>query len=174
MHDGSVGFGQNRALRDYSERERSVPEPAESPPDAVRLNLAHEREMTFAIALAVLSALLGAVFLLGLARPRRFIARARRLMGGPARTGATAVRLLLALLLWFSAPVSATPVAFRSMAVVVFAAALIRLMLGRAAMSRTLDRMARWPPIATRLPCAAGLALCAFMLWSVSSIFGGS
>ena len=130
--------------------------------------------MTFAIALAVLCVLLGALFLLGLARPRRFIERARRLMAGRARAGATAVRLLLAVLLWFSAPVSATPATFRSMAVVVLASALIRLMLGRAAMSRTLDRMASWPPIATRLPCAAGLALCAFMLWSVSSAFGGS
>ena len=130
--------------------------------------------MTFAIALAVLSVLLGAVFLRGLVRPRRFIARARRLMGGPVWVAPTVVRLLLAALLWLSAPVSATPAAFRSMAVVVLAAALIRLMLGRAAMSRTLDRMAGWPPFATRIPCAAGLALCAFMLWSVSSAFGGS
>ena len=151
-----------------------MPEPAVSPLDAVRSNVAREREMTFAIALAVLSVLLGAVFLLGLVRPRRFIARAGRFMAGPGLSGATAVRLLLAALLWFSAPVSATPAAFRSMAVVVLAAALIRLMLGRAAMSRTLDRMASWPPLATRLPCAAGLALCAFMLWSVSSAFGGS
>ena len=151
-----------------------MPEPAVSAPDAVRSNLAREREMTFAIALAVLCALLGAVFLLGLVRPRRFIARAGRFMAGPGPGGAAAVRLLLAALLWFSAPVSATPATFRSMAVVVLASALIRLMLGRAAMSRTLDRMASWPPIATRLPCAAGLALCAFMLWSVSSAFGGS
>ena len=95
--------------------------------------------MIFAIALVVLSVLLGAVFLLGLVRPRRFIARAGRFMAGPGPGGAAAVRLLLAALLWFSAPVSATPATFRSMAVVVLAAALIRLMLGRAAMSRTLD-----------------------------------
>ena len=139
-----------------------------------RSGVAREWEMTFAIALAVLSVLLCVMFLLGLVRPRRFIAWARRVMGGPGRVGPTVVRLLLAALLWLSAPVSATPATFRSMAVVVLASALIRLMLDRAAMSRTLDRMASWPPYATRLPCAAGLALCAFMLWSVSSAFGGS
>ena len=95
-------------------------------------------------------------------------------MGGPGWVAPTAVRLLLAALLWLSAPVSATPATFQGMAVVVLVSALIRLMLGRAAMSRTLERMASWPPLATRLPCAAGLALCAFMLWSVSSAFGGS
>ena len=151
-----------------------MPKPAVSVPDAVRSNLAREREMTFAIALAVLSVLLGAVFLGGVVRPRRFIERARRFAAGPGPAGAAAVRLLLAALLWLSAPVSATPVTFQGMAVVVLVSALIRLMLGRAAMSRTLDRMGNWPPLATRLPCAAGLALCAFMLWSVSSAVGGS
>lgn len=130
--------------------------------------------MTFAIALAVLSVLLGVVFLGGVRRPRRFIERARRFAAGPGPAGAAAVRLLLAALLWLSAPVSATPTTFQGMAVVVLVSALIRLMLGRAAMSRTLDRMASWPPLATRLPCAVGLALCAFMLWSVSSVFGGT
>ena len=129
--------------------------------------------MTFAIALAVLSVLLGALFLHGLLRPRRFIVRVRRLMAGPGPVGAAAARLLLAVLLWFSAPASATPATFRIMAVVVLVAAPAPLILGTAGMQRMLDRMAGWPPIATRLPCAAGLALCAFMLWSVSSAFGG-
>ena len=81
-----------------------VPDAVESAPDAVRSNVPCEQEMTFAIALAVLSVLLGAVFLRGLLGPRRFIERVRRLMAGPGPVGAAAVRLLLAALLWFSAP----------------------------------------------------------------------
>ena len=151
-----------------------MPEAVVSAPDAVRSDVACKREMTFAIALAVLSVLLGAVFLHGLLGPRRFIARVRRFMAGPGPVGAAAVRLLLAVLLWFSAPASATPATFRIMAVVVLVAAPAPLILGTAGMQRMLDRMAGWPPIATRFPCAAGLALSAFMLWSVSSAFGGS
>ena len=150
-----------------------VPDAVESAPDAVRSNVPCEQEMTFAIALAVLSVLLGAVFLRGLLGPRRFIERVRRLMAGPGPVGAAAVRLLLAALLWFSAPASATPGTFRIMAVVMLVAAPAPLILGTAGMQRLLDRMAGWPPLVTWLPCAAGLALCAFMLWSVSSAFGG-
>ena len=58
------------------------------------------------------------------------------------------------------------------MAVVVLVAALVPLMLGTAGMLRLMNRMACWPPAATRLACAAGLALSVFMLWSASSAIG--
>lgn len=126
----------------------------------------------FALVLAVLSVLLGTFFLYGLLFPIGFMGRLRRFMAGPGPRGAVAIRLLLAALLWFSAPISATPSAFRSMAVVVLVAALGPLMLGPDGMLRLVDRMAHRPPLVTRLPCAAGLAISLFMLWSVSSAFG--
>ena len=129
--------------------------------------------LVLAIVLAIVSVLLGAFFLLGVLIPRRFIARMRGFMAGSGPGWAVAVRVLLAALLWFSAPVSSTPAAFRAMAVVVLVAALGPLMLGTDGLLRLLDRMARWPVVATRLPCAAGLALSAFMLWSVSPAIGG-
>ena len=128
--------------------------------------------LAFAFVLAILSVLIGALFLYGLLLPRRLIAVVRRFMAGPGPGGAVATRLLLAALLWFSAPVSSTPTAFQSMAVVVLVAALVPLALGTAGMLRVMDRMADWPPVATRLPCAAGLALSVFMLWSVSPAIG--
>ena len=123
--------------------------------------------------LAVVSVLLSAVFLLGVLRPDRFVARARRFVAGPGPGGAVAIRVVLAGLLWLSAPVSATPDAFRGMGLVVLAAAVAPLMLGAGGLQALLDRMARRPSVAVRLPCAAGLALASFMLWSVSLVIGG-
>ena len=62
--------------------------------------------------LAVVSGLLGAVFLLGVLNPRWLVMLARRFVGGTGVGGAVAIRLLLAALLWFSAPVASTPATF--------------------------------------------------------------
>ena len=122
--------------------------------------------------LAVVSGLLVALFLLGVLSPPRLFVVARRFIGGTGAGGAVAVRLLLAALLWFSAPVASTPTAFRMLAVVLLTAAAGALVLGKDRLSRLADRMAGWPPALVRLPIAIGLALCAFMLWSISSAIG--
>ena len=122
--------------------------------------------------LAVVSALLGALFLLGLLNPPRLVMLARRFIGGTGVAGAVAVRLLLAVLLWFSAPVASTPAAFRTLALVMVMAAVGALVLGKDRAARLADRMAGRPPFVVRLPIAIGLALCAFMLWSISSAIG--
>ena len=127
-----------------------------------------------AYALAILSALLGAVFLLGVLRPRRFIVVARNLLADTGVTGAVAVRVLLAALLWFSAPVSSTPGAFRLLASVMLVAALSALVVGTERLVRLVNRMMDWRPHLLRLPFAVGLVLCVFMLWSVSPAIGGS
>lgn len=130
--------------------------------------------MTLVLAniLAVVSALLGALFLLGVLNPPRLVMLARRFIGGAGVAGAVAVRLLLAVLLWFSAPVASIPTAFRMLAVVMVVAAVGALVLGKDRVARLADRMAGWPPSVVRLPIAIGLALCAFMLWSISSAIG--
>ena len=130
--------------------------------------------MTLVLAniLAVVSGLLGALFLLGVLSPPRLFMVARRFIGGTGAGGAVAVRLLLAALLWVSAPVASTPIAFRMLAVVLLTAAAGTLVLGKDRLSRLADRMAGWPPALVRLPIAIGLAICAFMLWSISSAIG--
>ena len=132
--------------------------------------------MTLVLAniLAVVSGLLGVLFVLGVIRPRRLIAVARDILGGTGVAGAVGVRLLLAALLWFSAPVSATPGAFRILASVMLVAALSALVLGTNRLVRLVDHMAQWRPLLVRLPFAVGLVLCLFMLWSVSPAIGGS
>ena len=129
--------------------------------------------LVLAHALAILSALLGALFLLGMLRPRTFMAVVRSVFGGTGVAGAVAVRLLLAALLWFSAPVSSTPGAFRVLATVMLVAAVSAAMLGTDRITRLVDRMADWRPVFVRLPIAVGVVLCMFMLWSVSPAIGG-
>ncbi len=130
--------------------------------------------MTLVLAniLAVVSGLLGALFLLGVVRPHRLVAVARNLLGGTGVAGAVAVRLLLAALLWFSAPVSSAPGAFRILASVMLVAALSALVLGTDRLARLADRMDGWSPAVIRLPIAIGLAFSAFVLWSISPVIG--
>ena len=130
--------------------------------------------MTLVLAnlLAVVSGLLGVLFLLGILNPPRLFMVARRFIGGTGAGGAAAVRLLLAVLLWFSAPVASTPAAFRMLAFVMVMAAAGALVLGKDRVARLADRMAGWPPAVVRLPIAIGLALGAFVLWSRSSAIG--
>ena len=129
--------------------------------------------LVLAHVLAILSALLGALFLLGILRPRAFMAVVRSVFGGTGVAGAVAVRLLLAALLWFSAPVSSTPGAFRILATVMLVAAVSAAMLGTDRIARLVDRMAGWRPVFVRLPIAVGVVLCMFMLWSVLPAIGG-
>ena len=122
--------------------------------------------------LAVVSGLLGALFLLGVLNPRWLVMLARRFVGGTGVGGAVAVRLLLAALLWFSAPVASTPTTFRALALVMATAAVGALVRGKDRAARIADRMAGRPALVVRLPIAIGLALCAFTLWSISSAIG--
>lgn len=122
--------------------------------------------------LAVVSGLLGALLLLGLLNPPWLVMLARRFIGGTGVGGAVAVRLLLAALLWFSAPVASTPATFRALALLMATAAVGALVLGKDRVARIADRMAGRPPLVVRLPIAIGLALSAFMLWSISSAVG--
>ena len=130
--------------------------------------------LVLAHVLAVLSALLGVLFLLGVLRPQRFLALARDLLAGTGVAGAVAVRLLLAALLWFSAPVSSAPDAFRVLATVMLVAAFSALVVGTERLVRIVNRMSEWRPLLVRLPFAVGWVLCAFMLWSVLPAIGGS
>ena len=123
---------------------------------------------SFAVVLFIVSVLLCALFLGGALFPRPLMTLVRRFMEGPGVAGAVAIRLLLAILLWFSAPVALTPDAFRAIAVVVAVAALSVLLLGRAAVERLIDRIAQWSSAAIRMLCTVGLGFIVFILWSVS------
>ena len=127
-----------------------------------------------AIVLAIVSVPIGALSLLGVLFPRRFIAVACRFVVASGIGGAVGIRLLLAALLWLSGPVSSTPEAFRVLALLMVVAAFTAAMLGADRARKLLDRMAGGSPVVTGIPCAVGLAFSAFMLWSVSPAIGGA
>ena len=129
--------------------------------------------LVLAHVLAILSALLTALFLLGVLRPHSLFLVAGRILGGTGIVGAVAARLVLAALLWFSAPVSSTPGGFRVLATVMLVAACSALVLGKDRAARLIEHMATWRPAFVRIPIAAGLVVCAFMLWSVAPAIGG-
>ena len=139
---------------------------AESLTDALSMTL------VVAHVLAVVAGLLGALFLLGMLSPPRMLMLARRFIGGTGVAGAVAVRVLLAVLLWLSAPVASTPAVFRTLAFVMATAAVGALVFGKDRAARLADRMAGRPALAVRLPIAIALALCAFTLWSISPVIG--
>ncbi len=130
--------------------------------------------MTLVLAhiLAVVSGLLGVLFLRGVLSPPWLIAVARGFIGGTGATGAATARLVFAALLWFSAPVASSPTAFRMLALVMALAAASALVLGKDRVARFADSMDDWPPALARLPIAIALLLCAFVLWSISPVIG--
>lgn len=126
-------------------------------------------------ALSILSAAIVVLSMYGVLLPHRLIGLVRGFMaGGLGFWMAVAVRLLLAALLWFTAPVSRTPTLFKATAALVFVAAITLLIVGRPRLQRFIESIASLPPWTVRLPCLFGLALGGFLLWSISSAFGAA
>ncbi len=124
------------------------------------------------IALALFSVLFTGLSLYGLVLPRGLTRFVRRFMLGPGVWGAVVIRLLLAALLWFSAPVSHTPTTFQVLAVLLLLSAVALPIIGAARLIEIIDRFASWPPIVLRLQCMIGVAVGGFLLWSVSAELG--
>jgi hypothetical protein len=121
-------------------------------------------------ALAILSILIIALSLYGVLLPHRLIGLARGLMQG--RSGlwiAVTIRLLLAVFLWFTAPVSHTPAFFRILAVLMLLAVAALFIAGRSRLNQFIAHIASWPTWVIRLQCLLGVVLGGFLLWSISS-----
>lgn len=84
---------------------------------------------------------------------------------------AVVARLVLALLLWFSAPLSYTPVTFQVLAIIALAAAIVLPIIGAQRILKLLDWVASWRQLAIRLWCLLGVGFGGFLLWSISSIW---
>lgn len=126
-------------------------------------------------ALAILSTLIIALSLYGVLLPQRLI----RLVNGIMQRGtglwiAVTTRLLLAVLLWFCAPVSHTPALFKVFAVLMLLAAVTFTIVGHERLKLFIARIASWPTGVIRLQCLLGVALGVVFLWSISSIPGAS
>lgn len=120
------------------------------------------------IALVIFAALIIAMSIYGIVRPLKLTALVRRFMISPGVWGAVAIRLLLAGLLWFSAPISHTPLTFKVLALLTLLAAIALPIIGAARLMKFIEYLASWPPIAIRIQCLLGIALGIFLLWSLS------
>ncbi|HEY8586886.1 MAG TPA: hypothetical protein VIL60_09190 [Rhodanobacter sp.] len=121
-----------------------------------------------AIALAIFSLVILLPSAYAIVRPSILAAFARGFMEGPGLWVAVIVRLVLALLLWFSAPLSYTPVTFQALAIVAIAAAVALPLMGTARILKVIDWVASWRVAAIRSWCLLGVGFGAFLLWSIS------
>lgn len=127
-----------------------------------------------AIALAILALVLCGLSVFGVLVPHRLIQVARSLMSkSPLGLWiAVVVRVLLAALLWFTAPVSRTPALFQTLAVLILLTAVILLMVGRNRLERFIQWLTSWPGWVIRLSCLLGVAMGVFLLWSITAAIG--
>lgn len=123
-------------------------------------------------ALAVLGALIVGLSSWGVLFPADLISFVRTFMR---RNGsiafAVAVRIVLAVLLWVTAPASNTPTIFNVLAVIALLAAFIIAIAGSERISRLIDVLGSWPEFVTRLQSLLGVAFGLFLIWSVSPVW---
>ncbi|MFT5140777.1 MAG: hypothetical protein ACI9H8_001979 [Lysobacterales bacterium] len=78
-------------------------------------------------------------------------------------------RVVLAVLLWFSAPSSRTPKTFKVLAVLAAMGAMFIVAIGTAGMLEIVNWIASWPLWGIRLESTLGVAFGLFLLWSIFS-----
>lgn len=127
-----------------------------------------------AIALAIFSLVIILLSTYGVIHPSSLTSFVRSFMGGLGLWVAVVVRLLLALLLWFSAPLSHTPVTFQVLAIIALVAAAALPLIGVQRIGKLLDWVASWRHLAIRLWCLLGVGFGGFLLWSVSPIWAAA
>ena len=128
-----------------------------------------------ALALAIFSLVFVALSMYGVLLPQRLIRLVRGVMSGWLGLWiAVAVRVMLAALLWLSAPVSHTPTIFKILAALISLETVTLPIIGVPRLKSFIDYVATWPQWAIRLPCILGIALGGFFLWSISSAIGAA
>ena len=120
------------------------------------------------IALKILAVLIAVVSASGVLFPAEVLSYARELFVGPGWWWAAVVRLILAVLLWFSAPVSRTPTTFRVLAVLVLFGAIFIVVTGAEGVLEIIDWLSSWPLWGVRLESFVGVAFGVFLFWSVT------
>lgn len=122
-----------------------------------------------ALGLAVFAVIIALLSMLGVIWPLRLTSFARSLMAKPSGLWiAVLVRVILAFFLWFSAPLSRTPLTFQVLAVIALAAAFALPLVGTQRLLRLIDRVASWRTWGIRLWSSVGVVFAAFLLWSIA------
>lgn len=79
---------------------------------------------------------------------------------------AVVFRLILAVALWFSAPVSKTPEILRFIACLAVLGAILLVVFPKPRLQAFVNMLARWPAYRVSLICLLGVALGIFFYWS--------
>ena len=125
-----------------------------------------------AITLAIFSLVIVLLSLYGVFWPSSLVSFVRGSMaGGSGLWVAVVARLILAVLLWFLAPLSLTPTTFSVLAVLALVAAFALPVMGVQRILKLMEWVGNWRPSAIRLWCLLGVAFGGFLLWSISPIF---
>lgn len=126
------------------------------------------------IALAIFSLVIVLLSAYGVFHPSNLTSYVRGFMTDLGLWVAVVARLILALLLWFSAPLSHTPVTFQVLATIALVAAIALPTIGTQRILKLLDWVASWRQLAIRLWCLLGVAFGGFLLWSISPIWAAA
>ena len=121
------------------------------------------------IVLSICAGLIVGFSLYGLVLPRKLAALIHAGMTGFGVWLAVVARLVLAVSLWYSAPVSQTPELFRIIAFFALLGAIILAVVPNRHLRAFVDRAAKWPLSRMRLPYLFGIVIGSFFLWSLYS-----
>ena len=115
---------------------------------------------------AVFSLIIVGLSTYGLITPRGYISFARRFEAGPGVWGGFGIRLALAIALWVAASSSATPAAFRVLALATALGAVVLPAMGPERFRRLVQWGSGQPFWILRSLCLLGLIFGLFLLWS--------
>ena len=121
-----------------------------------------------AIGLTIFSVIIVLLSMYGVLQPVNLTLFVRGFMAGSGLWVAVAARVIIAILLWFSAPLSLTPTTFQALAILMLISAFVLPMVGTQRILKLMQWVESWPQLAIRLWCLLGVAFGGFLLWSIS------
>lgn len=127
-----------------------------------------------AIALATFSLVIVLLSTYGVLYPSNLTSFVRGFMTDFGLWVAVVARLVLALLLWFSASLSHTPFTFQVLATIMLVAAIALPITGTKRILILIDWVASWRQLAIRLMCLLGAGFGGFLLWSISPVWSAA
>ena len=120
------------------------------------------------IALAIFAVIIVVASAIAVVFPSELLNYVHDVIAGSGLWWAASTRVLLAVLLWFSAVASRTPITFRVVAILALASAVFIVVIGSEGLIHLIDWFSSWPLWGVRIPSALGVAFGLFLLWSIS------
>ena len=103
----------------------------------------------------------------GLLRPDKLMALVKSIAGKPFMLVAVGARVILAIILWFAAPLARHPMVFQVLAIIALIAAFAMLIVGKERLLRMVDWWAERSATVQRGWLLLGLAFGGYLLWAI-------